>query len=88
MEIVLDSITNILSKAEDRLEPMLLEIEECGGLDKIERLQNHESEHIYPLAIKLIEDYFNMDEEHTIAGQDQIFKPMQQNVPGGGFSFN
>ncbi len=58
MQVVLDGINNLLKMAGSDLEAITAMIEECGGLDKIESLQNHENVEIYKLAYEIIEQYF------------------------------
>ena len=55
-------------------------IEECGGLDKIESLQNHENVEIYKLAYEIIEQYFSDETE-----EDANLAPQ---MGDGGFQFN
>jgi len=62
IQVVLDGISNILSRAGDEVEAVASMIEECGGLDKIEFLQNHENGDIYKLAYNIIERYFSEDD--------------------------
>ncbi|XP_063873705.1 LOW QUALITY PROTEIN: importin subunit alpha-3-like [Scylla paramamosain] len=62
IQVVLDGISNILNRAGDEVEVVANMIEECGGLDKIEFLQNHENVDIYKLAYSIIERYFSEDE--------------------------
>ena len=57
--MVLDGINNLLKLAGTELEQVTSTIEECGGLDKIESLQNHENVEIYKLAYEIIEQYFS-----------------------------
>jgi len=98
VQVVLDGLNNILKMAGDEVESICQVIEECGGLDKIEQLQNHENEDIYRLAFEIIDHYFsaNTDDEGT-AGADRraradtdeefVFDPTQQNIPSEGYNF-
>jgi importin subunit alpha-2 len=93
--VVLDGINNILRAASQlgHLEPVSLLVEEVGGLDKIEHLQQHENEDIYKASLDLIEKYFSAQEDvdkglmptETTSGYQ--FAPASQTVPAGGFNF-
>ncbi|KAA0193002.1 hypothetical protein HAZT_HAZT004393 [Hyalella azteca] len=62
IQVVLDGIYNILQRCDEDLEAVTAMIEECGGIDKIEFLQNHENVDVYKLAYTIIEKYFHDDE--------------------------
>ena len=38
-------------------------VEECGGVDKLEDLQDHSNEEVYRKAVAIVEEYYNPDEE-------------------------
>lgn len=61
VQVVLDGINNLLKMAGPDMDTITRMIEECGGLDKIESLQNHENVDIYKLAYEIIEQYFGDD---------------------------
>ena len=63
--MVLDGIHNLLKLAGKDSENVTSQIEECGGLDKIESLQNHENVDIYKLAYEIIEKFFNDEVKAT-----------------------
>jgi len=82
IHVVLDGLTNILKMAGEDYDKICLIIEECGGLDKIEGLQNHENAEIYKLAFQVIEKYFSNDVEN----EDESVVPEQN--PQGQYQFN
>ncbi|CAF1450808.1 unnamed protein product, partial [Didymodactylos carnosus] len=62
LQVCLDAIHNILKQtAADKIDDVTTEIEECGGLDKIENLQNHPSQEIYQQAFDIIEKYYSTE---------------------------
>ncbi|KAL1773185.1 importin subunit alpha-3 [Sigmodon hispidus] len=82
VQIVLDGLCSILKVAEEEGESIASLIEECGGLEKIEQLQNHENEDIYKSAYEIIDLFFSSDD----TDEDPSLDP--EAVPGGRFGFN
>eukprot|EP00043_Microstomoeca_roanoka_P001569 m.33530 g.33530 ORF g.33530 m.33530 type:complete len:526 (-) comp10895_c0_seq1:452-2029(-) len=69
VEIALEALQNILkaSVQPDGTNPSADWIEEVGGLDIIELLQQHENQHIYTLALSIIENYFGEEDDEMDA---------------------
>lgn len=63
IQVVLDGLGNILKLAAQsgQSDAITSAIEECGGLDKIEKLQQHNNEDIYKLAYSVIDTYFSSE---------------------------
>ena len=89
IQVVLDGLNNMLKLAgpdvslslevnyfenEYQVEAVAAMVEECGGLDKIESLQNHENVEIYKLAYEIIEQYFSDDAEEDAEVKDYTKK--------------
>uniref|UniRef100_A0A914EHY8 Importin subunit alpha n=1 Tax=Acrobeloides nanus TaxID=290746 RepID=A0A914EHY8_9BILA len=85
VQVVLDGLNNILKKSGPRTEAICQKIEECGGLDKIEHLQNHESEEIYKMAYEIIDNFFSSEEDDEVAHNEVLFDTTA--VPNEGFNF-
>ncbi|GMI34511.1 hypothetical protein TrCOL_g1265 [Triparma columacea] len=102
IEVALDGLENILkvgeadSKANGTSNEMATFINEAEGLTKIEQLQEHDNQEIYQKSIKLLETYFDVDDEEDamvapeVAGNQFQFGQTggQPGGAGGGFNYN
>jgi len=65
--VALDGIHNILTAAakisEEVCNKVALMLEECNGLDLIEKLQEHENERIYQRSAQIIKEFYQGDDE-------------------------
>lgn len=91
VQVILDGLANMLKMAGPDAEFITTAIEEAGGLDKIEKLQQHNNEDIYKLAYKIIDKYFTGDEldDSSVVPEAgaQSFQFAPSNLPEGGFQF-
>lgn len=80
----LDSLHKMLEAGnlDDGTNPCQRIMEECGGLDVVEALQQHENVSIYEKAQKILEDYFAADEEEDdVAAASAVLTSFQSGVP-------
>ncbi|XP_028401345.1 importin subunit alpha-3-like [Dendronephthya gigantea] len=93
VQVVLDGLHNMLKMAGDESDEIARMIEEAGGLDRIEKLQQHENEEIYKLTYKIIDRFFSNEGDND----EQEIQPQEvdgglqfnarDNVPEEGFKF-
>ncbi|XP_022686306.1 importin subunit alpha-5-like [Varroa jacobsoni] len=90
--VVLDAVRNILQAGDkmNQRDTLCEVLEEMGLVDQLERLQAHENEEIYGMAVKLVEEYWGAEDSEgetgpAVAedGQHYMFNP---NNPGSGNS--
>ena len=66
--VLLEGLRNVLSCGKEHYldeygeNPFTYLVEECGGLDIIESMQQHSNQHVYDLAIKILENFFQLEE--------------------------
>lgn len=95
--VALEGIENILRAGKNggALDSLINIINDCGGINRIEDLQNHTNKTIYVRAMKMLEEYFGGEEEEDAAmnpdvvmGEDgtQQFSFGQQPPPSFGGS--
>eukprot|EP00184_Porphyridium_aerugineum_P004420 CAMPEP_0184706388 /NCGR_PEP_ID=MMETSP0313-20130426/36732_1 /TAXON_ID=2792 /ORGANISM="Porphyridium aerugineum, Strain SAG 1380-2" /LENGTH=567 /DNA_ID=CAMNT_0027167941 /DNA_START=773 /DNA_END=2476 /DNA_ORIENTATION=- len=72
IQVALEGLENILRVGETEREAVngtenefALIVDQCGGLDKIERLQTHSNHDIYEKSVKILENYFQADQEQV-----------------------
>eukprot|EP01080_Neovahlkampfia_damariscottae_P003901 gene3901-7114_t len=92
INVALEAIDNILQAgekdAEDNGENKYLEmIEEAGGIEKIEELQQHEDQEIYEKVMRILENYFGVEQDDLSMNQNEFQFGSNINTPQGGFKF-
>lgn len=66
--VLLEGLKNCLEVGKDYFldengeNPFTMIIENCGGLDVLEEMQLHNNQHVYELAVDILEKYFTIEE--------------------------
>ena len=56
-----------------------VQMEECGGLDKMERLQHHDNEQVYQKVSRILDEFFSSEVSKTIVYPICMFDLRTQN---------
>lgn len=70
--------------------PFVDPVEQADGLSKLESLQEDPNEDVYQKAMKILEEYFQLEEDDNDIANDAAAPalPFGSAVPQGGFNFN
>ena len=82
--VALEGLENILKSgglSGSDENPYVLDVEKSGGLDKLDNLQDHESNDIYEHAVKILEVYFGAVDEDEVPANPFVAKPFGMPVP-------
>jgi len=94
--VALEALENLLKVGKNKQQengladnPVATRVEQAEGLQKIEALQEDPNEDVYSKAMKLLENYFPLEDEDADIGEDAGANQFQfgAQVPTGGFSF-
>jgi len=99
--VALEGLENILKVGDVEMKQkglprnqMATWIEEAEGLDKIEELQQHDNDDIYNKVVKILSEYFEVEEEGdadiapAVQGGQFAFGAAPQGGAAGGFNFS
>jgi len=73
LDNILRSGESVKAKTKASVNPFCQPVESCGGLDNIEKLQQHKNEEIYQKSIAMLEAYFAAQEEDQNVAPNQSF---------------
>jgi len=59
------------------------QVMDCGGLDKIEQLQNHTNNEVYEHAVCMLEQFFDVEEDHGGPQGESTSGPTEWGAPQG-----
>jgi HEAT repeat protein len=96
--VALEGIENVLKAGEadgavTGTNPYASYVDEADGLEKLEKLQEHNNEDVFKKAVHILENYFGLleeEDEHlapTTTQQGFVFQGGQQPPGAGGYSF-
>lgn len=84
--VALEAVESILKTGRKCGRDFALVLEECGGIDMLENLQQHESVKIYEKTLKILETFFSDDDDAE--EENSVPTSFKQNGAGGPVTFD